>query len=303
MLARLTLRNFQPHHRLVVDLDQITVFTGDTNAGKSAVLRALRWIAFNQPAGDDFISWGEEVCSGTLEVNGRKIRRKRGKGINTYSLDGKVYKAFGQSVPDEIASLLNLGEDNFQAQLDPPFWFTLTPGQVSRELNRVVALDLIDSVQSGVATEVRRARSVVQVSETRLTKAQQELTSLDYVDELSKDFQRLESICTLKEQTAQKRACLARSLENVSDCKARLDRLSQARLDSIACIRAGVRLRDLHSQIQSISTLLNKVAEAREQLCQSATARAAAEKRLSRIRRCPTCGQVVVSPSSRPTGT
>ena len=58
------------------------MLVGTSNVGKSAVLRALRWVLMNNPAGDKFITHGKDVAKVILELdNGLKIERERGRGL------------------------------------------------------------------------------------------------------------------------------------------------------------------------------------------------------------------------------
>lgn len=199
MLEKLILWNFQSHRKLEVELDpRINCFIGDNDVGKSAVLRALKWIMLNAVSGERFISWGAEFAKGVLILDGgRKLIRKKGSGENLYRLDGKEFKALGAAgVPDEVAKLLNVAEINFQNQLEPPFWFFSTPGQVSRELNAIVDLSVIDESLSKVATEARRARSESEVCQKRLTEARRVKKTLDWVPEFVADLDRV----TIKEK-------------------------------------------------------------------------------------------------------
>ena len=135
MIESITITNFQAHKKFTLELDpKITVVTGKSDAGKSAIYRALRWLCTNRPSGNEFIRWGTDGTRVKLRVDGRTIIRKRGKG-NSYSLDKDSYEAFGSDVPEDIAKLLNLSEVSFQGQFDGPFWFDKTPGEVSRALN------------------------------------------------------------------------------------------------------------------------------------------------------------------------
>jgi exonuclease SbcC len=186
MLTRLKIKNFQPHEVLEVELDPlVTVFVGATDKGKSSVLRSLRWLSLNDPQGEAFIRWGSVSALARLEVDGRVVIRKRGGGVNLYSLDGDKFKSFGTKVPDPIAELLNVDEVNFAGQLDAPFWFLLSPPQVSRELNAIVNLSAIDSALSNVAAAVRQAKSEVEIVEAHLREAKAESKRLESVPMLS----------------------------------------------------------------------------------------------------------------------
>ena len=93
-LISLTLENFQAHEKLELDFgSSITVLRGASDVGKSAVLRALRWICQNDIAGDEFIRYGTKQAVVTLTIKTGKetheIVRVRGKGENSYKLEAK----------------------------------------------------------------------------------------------------------------------------------------------------------------------------------------------------------------------
>lgn len=169
MLKSLQLNNFQAHKNLKIEFPPgITVIKGPSDVGKSAVLRALRWLALNDMAGEDFITHGEDEVVVVLDTDRGKIVRR--KGIeNIYKLDGKVLKSFGAGkVPEIVEQALGLGEINFQKQHDSPFWLSDNAGDVSRQLNAVIDLSVIDLSMANAGLLVRTARSRAAVSEERL---------------------------------------------------------------------------------------------------------------------------------------
>ncbi len=74
MLERLHVR-YQAHDPFALDFDPlVTVLIGPSDAGKSSLLRALRWLATNRPEGDSFVPWGGTKASAVLTLDGgRKI--------------------------------------------------------------------------------------------------------------------------------------------------------------------------------------------------------------------------------------
>jgi DNA repair exonuclease SbcCD ATPase subunit len=197
-LESLKLHNFQAHEDLEVKFSPtITTIKGATDSGKSAILRALRWVCLNDTAGADFITEGKKRAEVTLEISyglppakliSTIIRNKNKDGnTNTYTLDGKEFKAFGQGVPLDIEKVLALRDINFQGQHDSPFWFSETAGEVSRKLNSVIDLEIIDTTLANIATEVRRAMERKSLCEERLAEAKRQLEELapqkDRIDE------------------------------------------------------------------------------------------------------------------------
>jgi len=154
MLQKIEIRNFQSHKATNMNLgDRVNTIQGNSDCGKSAVMRALNWLIFN-PAGDYFVSdWAKsptgkaikEPCEVTVHVDGHVITRRRDKDFNGYILDGQAFEATRNSVPQQVAAILCLGEVNIQRQLDPPFLLSMSAGDVSRYINSLVNLTRIDT--------------------------------------------------------------------------------------------------------------------------------------------------------------
>jgi exonuclease SbcC len=229
MIERIQIRNFQKHSKLRVAFDEkITTIVGPSDAGKSSILRAIRWVAFNRPLGDGFIRHGEEACSVKLWVDGRKVERQKTKGKNVYSIDGKMLSAVGTDVPEEIQRLLNLTSENFQGQHDAPFWFSLTAGEVAKRLNVIVDLEVIDRSATWLASRLRKARTEQEVAERRLQAAVEEQQRLEFVPELAKDFGAVKQSWMAAKVTTEKRDQLRRALEIAVQTSQRAGTLGKA---------------------------------------------------------------------------
>lgn len=196
MLEWIKVRNFQIWKKLFLrfDEDSITCIVGKTDHGKSTIIRVLRWVFLNEPDGTDFFSWGTDFCKVTIGIDGHVITRQKGKGTNLYILDGKEFKAFKSGVPEEIQQILKVDSINFQLQLDSPFWFLQSPGMVSRELNRIIDLSIMDLSLSNISSDVRAARSIVTVSESRLSSLLKQKKTLRWIRKADTKLKVIESI-------------------------------------------------------------------------------------------------------------
>jgi len=195
-LEKLELKDFQAHDELVVAFSPtITTIVGPSDSGKSAILRALRWTCLNDLAGDEFIKEGAKQTAVKLQIEGdHQIIRSKGttsSGHNTYKLDDREYRSFAQTVPSDIAKALALSEINFQGQHDNPFWFSETAGEVSRRLNAVVDLSVIDQVLSSIAAEVRQATERKTISNERLAELREEFNLIKSQENRVVQFQAL----------------------------------------------------------------------------------------------------------------
>jgi exonuclease SbcC len=261
MLTKLVIRNFQRHRKLTIDLDPcITTIVGPTDAGKSAVLRALRWLCLNKPRGEAFRRIGSRKTSVTLYVDGHKIRRTRTKHTNQYWLDGRRMVAFRNEVPAEIRDILRLEEAHFQSQHDGAFWFHESASEVSRRLNQVVDLGLIDSTLGKLDSSIRATRAAISVGKERLQTAQEGVQSLSHAKDVDRSLRKVERAQVTHAETSEKTR-LARSLvssaisyqENVTNL---LCRLQEGR--NVATV--GERWRKVCSRMELLSNLVRQAA-------------------------------------------
>jgi DNA repair ATPase RecN len=197
MISQLKITDFQSHRKLDLNFSEgINTICGKTDVGKSAIVRALSLLCFNRPQGDAFVSWAEG-SSGTASVlavvDDKKVERRKGKE-NVYLIGKKEFKAVGTGVPEEVEALLNVGSINFQRQHDSPFWFSLSPGEVSRELNQIINLGLIDSTLSNIASELRKHRGEMELTKTRLETADKEVERLSWARKAAVALKRVEQI-------------------------------------------------------------------------------------------------------------
>lgn len=114
MITHLRIENYQSHALTDIDISPtVTVFTGESDQGKTAVLRAVRKVLRNSPTGDFFVRWGQKVCRVALTVDGVDVERTVGvkkSGLNTYTVGKDAYNNFGTSVPEDVRVALRVAD-------------------------------------------------------------------------------------------------------------------------------------------------------------------------------------------------
>ena len=201
MIEKIEIHNFQSHKATVLELDaKVNTLQGNSDCGKSAVLRALQWLIFN-PAGDYFISdWARKgktqtaPCEVIVYANGHKIVRRRDKEFNGYYLDDEMFEATRNTVPKKISDILNLGEVNVQRQLDPPFLLSMSAGEVSRYINNLVNLTRIDTWTSAANSRERKLRQEADAAFERVEKARGKVESYSFLPRLEELSDTIESL-------------------------------------------------------------------------------------------------------------
>lgn len=205
MFEKLEIRGFSTNKKLDVEFGPgVTSIVGRSFKGKSASIQALRWVCLNVPTGEEFINWDFDKVAVRLSLDDKRIIRSRGKGGNIYKrsqhagsqrLKGyKVYAAFGNNVPAAIEKILNVSKLNFQGQHDRPFWFGETAGEVSRQLNAIVNLEVIDNTLREIAIKKNKAVERIELTEERLSDAVKEKKELAYIVRMDRGLTELEGM-------------------------------------------------------------------------------------------------------------
>lgn len=265
----LLLKNFQKWDELGLDLSNpITVIVGPSDRGKSAIIRALKWVCLNQPAGTEFIRKGQAEAAVTLSPDpDNVVIRGRSKTANLYQLNGHPLYAFGQAtVPPEVAELLGVSDVNFQDQHDPPFWFTLTAGEVSRNLNQIVNLGSIDAALNYVASEVRKAKAAKDVSEERLSACRDERLEAYWALEFDEDLADLEAAELAARQSSENASILRSLLAAVKSSQADVDRLCKAAREGANVVALGESAVESAEQAEQLRHVLENIRSHEETL-------------------------------------
>lgn len=209
-INKLKLVNFQSHKNTEIKFDKgLTVILGQTDQGKSAIIRALKWVLYNEPRGTDFITAGCNSCRVTLEMNdGTIITRARDKNKNRYILqkDNKkeVFEGFGNIVPLEIVKAhgipkIQIDKDvksavNLAEQLEPPFLISETGGNRAKALGRLVGVHIIDAAQRATNRDLTDAEQRFKFIKKETEKISEELKDYDNISQLKTKINNLEKI-------------------------------------------------------------------------------------------------------------
>lgn len=205
MFTKIEIKNFQSHKNTVIDFNKgVNVICGETDNGKSAVVRAIRWVVENLPSGTDKINskWNDnfkEPLSVKLYTEKGWVERIRDKNRNGYNIseNGKELiklNAIGKSVPLEVKAFLNISDVNFQFQLDSLYLLSKTPGQASEYLNEIVHLDSIDKIMSLADSDKRQLNSEQKTVESDIKQLTEQLEGLKWVDEAETLYQRAKTL-------------------------------------------------------------------------------------------------------------
>jgi DNA repair protein SbcC/Rad50 len=194
MFRKIVIKNFQSHKKSILNLDPgVNVIIGSSDTGKTAILRALRWLVWNRPQGEAFRSnWGGDT-SVKIYTEENVIKRVRGFQ-NQYYVNKLELNAVKAEVPAEVSTILNMEEVNLQTQFARPFLLDSSSGEVAQYFNQTVHLDKIDSSVRSIQHWVRQLNQDIESNKSRLEDLEINLSDFDGLDALEEKVQVIEHL-------------------------------------------------------------------------------------------------------------
>lgn len=201
---KISIRNFQSIKNADIDVEGVTIITGKTNGGKTAVIRAIDEAVFNN--GDDsHVRAGTDESSVSIEDAGHRFeyRRsaKRKSEKTSYSFDGgdEIRKVGRDQLP-EVRDMLHISDVkmangnhallNFWHQNDRPFLMDKSPQQLYEFLSLSSAKTYTDVLKKmkkdakDLRTEVIGESRVIEDNRKQLAEKNAYLRSQEGFDSL-----------------------------------------------------------------------------------------------------------------------
>lgn len=225
-IKSLELTNVQKHSHLVLTFaNGINIIYGQTDSGKSCIIRAIRWLFFNDVSSDVIRKEGTKKTSVKVELdNGAIVERIRTDTINRYILTiGKEVKEFdsiGKDIPEEIKKIIQVRPIeidkeslilNVSKQISMPFLMD-KPGSFRMKLfNLLTGNDIIDKVMQDLNKDI-------------LQIGREEKSEVVHLEEFRKD---LETVEKDKEQIRNLSCVFSTEFEQLKKWKEKYDLLKE----------------------------------------------------------------------------
>ncbi|MFA7175183.1 MAG: AAA family ATPase, partial [Kiritimatiellia bacterium] len=262
------IRNFQSHEHTIVEFagaGLLTVITGASDCGKTAIIRAIKWALFNEPRGMDFMRAGAEFAQVTvLFTSGVTVIRERRKSVNRYTLllpdsDRQVFEAFGDGVPVEIRMATGIAPIHISdlelqlqlaEQLDGPFLGSKSTTGPARAkiVGKLAGTEVVDHAGKEVARDMHRANMEAPNLASQIASLETQIARYDW---LPTTEQTLEQAITHQQsaQTAQARRDLLNRIAADISQAAIIRRENERILSRVGMIPEAVtRLADMAEQ-------------------------------------------------------
>lgn len=227
-LRRLTIENFQGHKKTVIEFapgGQLTVIIGPSRSGKTSIIRALRWLFYNQPAGvavpdakakenneeTGYCRLGASIIRVTGEFeSGETVIRERTRATNRYKIirpgatEPLVLEGFGTGVPLEVQEItgiqsIKIGDMdpimlNLSEQLDGPFLGNKSitaPGR-AKILGKLAGTEEVDLAGTETGRDLYRRNQDEKRLETEIKSLGEQLQEFEWLAEMELRISRLD---------------------------------------------------------------------------------------------------------------
>lgn len=218
-IKSIELQSFQSHQSTVIEPappGKLTVITGPSDSGKTAIIRALKWLLYNQPQGADFMRTGASKVRVNVKFADRNIvTRERTAATNRYKIlrpvaagqanKPEVFEGFGAAVPLEIQEITGVrsvriaDQDlllNLSEQLDPPFLgqkATTAPGR-AKILGKLAGTEEIDVAGADVGKDLYRRGQEKKTLEAEIAGLGEQIEGFGWVDGLGERIEAAEAV-------------------------------------------------------------------------------------------------------------
>ena len=262
-IIRLEAENFQSHALTVLDLSSgLNVIVGPSDQGKSALIRSLCWLIYNEPRGAEFIRRGATVCRVKAVLDsGEIIVRERSSSKNRYiyySADGEecIFEGFGSTVPLEIARVLQMPKIvldtdksislNLSSQLESPFLLEESGTARAKMIGRLTGVHIVDSALRQTIKDTSQLIQEEKKADRDLEEIKQKLTEYEELKDLEKSLAESEKLL----QAGEKKIIQYRALQ----------RLAGQLREVKAAEEENKRQKELFQVLPEAESLLEKIA-------------------------------------------
>ena len=211
-IKKVELHNFQSHEYTEMEFDRgLNVILGNSDVGKTAILRAIKWALYNEPKGDYFIRQGEKDVSVKVTFsNGVVVERAKTPSKNSYFLvdssgNEMRFEGFGIDVPKEITDVTNMYKVsldnsnnktilNIAEQLDGPFLLNEQASLRASAIGRLIGVNYVDDALRNVVRDNKRTnQEIVELGKNK-EDLKEQLDEFSYIKDYKEKYEKITKI-------------------------------------------------------------------------------------------------------------
>lgn len=269
---RVHIKNFQSHEDTEIEFKNgMNVITGESNQGKTAVIRAIEWALYNEPKGTDFIRTGENECTVEVEFSdGSSITRSRTRASSGYykvkDSNGveKIYKGFGNDIPVEVQNEHQMPDVyitkdikvklNLATQLEGPFLIGESPSVRASAIGRLTGVQVLDVAIKNCNRNLLAINKEIKVLDSKIDSFNKELKQYDSLDNMQLYLKIIEELYSTK-------TVLENDVKVLSNYKDTLNNIESDKKNKILLLSTIPNTENVEKLINEVSLIYNEVQE------------------------------------------
>ncbi|WP_017727392.1 AAA family ATPase [Halalkalibacterium ligniniphilum] len=228
------LENFQSHLDTSIDFSTgLNVIVGQSDSGKTSILRAIRWVLYNQPRGTDFMRVGADFVRVTVTFSNKTtIVRERTASKNRYVIkkegeDDLVLEGFGTNVPEEVLQAhgmkpLRIDRDHelllhVSQQLDGPFLLDQPASLRAKAIGRISGAHFLDMAIRDTTKDVAKLNQQARYEEEEIERLTEALVPYESLDEQKRQLQEIEKKLEIFKQMKKRQERLSMLADSLNE--------------------------------------------------------------------------------------
>lgn len=182
-IDRIEAENFMSYDKLDIELSHgLNVIRGESNNGKTNILRLIDWVEKNEPKGDSMISnWANSCWARITYSNGYVVERGRSRtSAGYYEItdpqgNTQRYEGFGNNIPPEVFNATQrpyvwITKDDkrdlsFASQLEPAFLVTESAPSRAAAIGRLTNVQNVDATIRRLNAENRELSKEIKIKQ------------------------------------------------------------------------------------------------------------------------------------------
>ena len=308
MLNLVHIQDFQSLEDVKLKPGWFTVITGESDTGKSAVVRAIKSVLINR-SGQGFIRHGSKSASVRLDFNDAYVTWRKEGASASYVLDGREFVKVGASVPSDISEALSLGEvtiadrkltPNVHEQFDLPFLVMDSSINRAKILGEVSGVNVLYLASAEVRKQETSAKRLMTTRAKDIEEVNSKLDSYRYLVDVQKSLQEAEHGLQNSRALHTEITSLARDIASLVNFRESFTQKAITVRDAIKEAKLYQDLADEAFLIQAMETDVALLAKLLDNVSSAENSTALRHKemdnlnaQLSSIDVCPTCNQPV----------
>lgn len=264
MLKSLGLSKIQSHKETYIEFSPgFNVICGDSDSGKSAILRSVSWVWRNKPNGDTLKNWdckkndsiAVEMVMSDFDEDTSILKERKGRTASyTLSNYPSPFDVVGRDVPQEALDVINFSELNFRGQHDP-YLLRLTPGQLAKMINDLVGLSSIDTSLAYLNRKANKLKSEVNTKINQIEAHSNEIENLQYLEKMNSEISELEELQSEYERIALKKESISKKVEAIEILQSEI----QFNHDVLSAEKPSNEIYNLMERLKTASDKNNKI--------------------------------------------